>query len=201
MMRHLHKLTALLLVLLLFCGCAAGSSYGKPQPKEGQDQYLTDPVPEGKPEPVEPQNVTIGETVYHCAFSISCATILDNMKDLDPEKRELVPEDGWLMEPEIVTFQDGESVFDVFLRICKERKIHMEYENTPVYNTAYIEGIGNLYELDCGELSGWMYKVGGWFPNYGCSRYALKDGDVVEWVYTCDLGSDVGGGYATGNAG
>ena len=37
-----------------------------------------------------------------------------------------------------------------------------------------------------------MYKVNGWFPNYGCSSYYLKDGDVIEWVYTCDLGKDVG---------
>ena len=26
----------------------------------------------------------------------------------------------------------------------------------------------------------------------------VKDGDVVEWRYTCDLGNDVGGGYAVG---
>jgi hypothetical protein len=44
-----------------------------------------------------------------------------------------------------------------------------------------------------------MYKVNGWFPNYGCSRYGLKDGDVICWVYTCDLGKDIGGGYSTGN--
>ena len=24
------------------------------------------------------------------------------------------------------------------------------------------------------------------------SSYYLKDGDVIEWVYTCDLGKDVG---------
>ena len=62
-----------------------------------------------------------------------------------------------------------------------------------------IEGIANLYEFDCGELSGWMYKVNDWFPNYGCSRYELKDGDKVEWVYTCDLGKDVGGDYSAQN--
>lgn len=43
-----------------------------------------------------------------------------------------------------------------------------------------------------------MYKVNGWFPNYGASRYQLKAGDVVEWVYTCNLGRDVGGYYAMG---
>lgn len=38
-----------------------------------------------------------------------------------------------------------------------------------------------------------MYKVNGWFPNYGCSRYQLQAGDDVQWLYTCDLGLDVGG--------
>ena len=33
---------------------------------------------------------------------------------------------------------------------------------------------------------------------YGCSRYRLQDGDVVEWKYTCDLGNDIGGGEAVG---
>ncbi len=98
-----------------------------------------------------------------------------------------------------VTFYEGESVFNVLTREMKKARIHMEYVNTPIYNSAYIEGINNLYEFDVGELSGWMYKVNGWFPNYGCSRYQLKDGDAVEWVYTCDLGKDVGGYYAVGS--
>ena len=33
---------------------------------------------------------------------------------------------------------------------------------------------------------------------HGCSRYQLKDGDVVEWVYTCTLGKDVDGSRAIG---
>ena len=167
-------------------------------PATGKDQYLTDPVPEGKPLPVEPQNVVVGDAAYTCTISISCETILDNMDLCDEEKVELVPEDGWILEPVKVTFYEGESVFNVLQRVCKQNKIHMEFENTPIYNSAYIEGIHNLYEFDVGELSGWMYKVNGWFPNYGCSRYQLKDGDVICWVYTCDLGNDVGGGYATG---
>ena len=167
-------------------------------PETGRDKYLTDPVPEGKPMPVEPQDATVTDQEFRCTISISCATILDNMEKCDKDKRELVPEDGWILEPTEVVFFEGESVFQVLKRTCKQKGIHMEFENTPIYNSAYIEGINNLYEFNVGKLSGWMYSVNGWFPNYGCSRYALKDGDVVEWRYTCDLGYDVGGGYAVG---
>ena len=168
-------------------------------PETGKDKYLTDPVPEGMPLPVEPQDVTIGSTAYTCTISISCSTILNNMDLCDPAKVDLVPADGWILQPITVTFYEGESVFNVLQRVCKQQKIHMEFENTPIYNSAYIEGINNLYEFDVGELSGWMYKVNEWFPNYGSSRYQLQDGDVICWVYTCDPGNDVGGGYSTGN--
>ncbi len=160
-------------------------------PETGKDRYGTSAVPEGKPVPVEPESVEISDVEHKCTISISCATILDNMGWLDPEKTELVPEDGWILRPIEVTFYEGESVFNVLLRTCKQQGIHMEFVNTPMYNSAYIEGIHNLYEFDCGQLSGWIYKVNGWSPNYGCSRYALKEGDVIEWVYTCNLGIDV----------
>ena len=197
-MKHKGFLLALLLAMLL-CLSACGQETPAVQPDETpatseneQDRYKTDPVPEGKPQPVEPQNSQVTDTAYTCTLSISCATILDNMDLVEDQKKPLVPADGWLLPETTVTFYQGESVFDVLLRVCKERKLHMEYMDTPIYNSAYIEGIGNLYEFDVGPLSGWMYNVNGWFPNYGCSRYALQDGDVVCWVYTCDLGADVG---------
>jgi len=165
----------------------------------GKDKYLTDPVPEGKPIPVEPQNTTITDVERTCTLSVRCDTILNNIDWLDPEKVELVPEDGVIFATKTVTFYEGESVFNVLHREMKKAKIHMEFMNTPIYNSVYIEGINNLYEFDCGELSGWMYKVNGWFPNYGCSRYQLKEGDIIEWVYTCDLGVDVGGFYSVGD--
>ena len=191
----MKRLIACLCLLLLLVGC--GTAEEAPiettiNTETGQDQFLTDPIPEGKPVPVEPQNAEVTKTVYTCTISISCATILDNMDLCAEEKTELVPTDGWILQPVTATFYEGESVFDVLMRICQENKIHMEYMDTPMYNSAYIEGIANLYEFDVGALSGWMYNVNGWFPNYGCSRYALQAGDVVQWVYTCDLGADVG---------
>ena len=167
-------------------------------PETGLDKYGTSAVPEGKPAPVEPEDAKITNVEHTCTISISCATILDNMEWLAPEKRELVPEDGWVLKPIEVTFYEGESAFDVLRRTCIGQGIHLEFANTPIYNSAYIEGIHNLYEFDCGQTSGWMFCVNGWFPNYGCSRYAMKDGDVLEWMYTCSLGVDIGGYYAVG---
>ncbi|NLH01806.1 MAG: DUF4430 domain-containing protein [Clostridiales bacterium] len=133
------------------------------------------------------------KTELSCTISVSCSVLLDKLDLLPEEKRGLVPESGWILGPVKVTFSDGESVFDVLKRTLAEKKIHMEFTDTPAYKSAYIEGIGNLYEFDAGALSGWMYRVNGIFPNYGCSRYTLKNGDVIEWLYTCDLGEDIGG--------
>lgn len=157
-----------------------------------KDQYQTDPVPEGKPMPVEPENQEKGKAIT-VTFSIECSTILNNLSQLDPDKLEMVPSGGVILPATTVSCYEGESVFEVLQQVCRDNGIHMESEFTPIYNSAYIEGIHNLYEFDCGSLSGWMYRVNGWYPNYGCSRYVLADGDIVEWRYTCDLGNDVGG--------
>ena len=127
-----------------------------------------------------------------CTVSIRCASLLDHMSDLDAEKAELVPQDGWILAPTTVEFSEGQSAFEVLLDTVKANAIHMEYQATALYDTAYIEGIGGIYEFDCGALSGWMYRVNGWFPNYGSSRYGVQAGDTIEWVYSCDLGVDVG---------
>ena len=165
--------------------------------QSGQDQYKTDPIPAGKPLPVEPEDQNIDEKqTYTCTFSIECSSILNNLSDLVPEKLDVLPKNGVIFPAQTVTFYEGESVFDVLQRICRENNIHMEASWTPIYNRAYVEGIHNLYEFDCGSGSGWMYRVNGWYPNYGCSRYQLSQGDTVEWRYTCDLGADIGGAYA-----
>ncbi|BBI35464.1 DUF4430 domain-containing protein [Cohnella abietis] len=171
----------------------------EPSPEPKKDKYLTDPVPAGKPKPVEWQDVKVDKKEkLTVTLSVTCKTILDNLNIFNKDKLEVLPEDGVIYKARKVTFYKGESVFDVLLREMKSNKIHMEFEMTPIYNSNYIEGINNIYEFDCGELSGWMFKVNGWFPNYGSSRYILEDGDVVDWVYTCDLGRDIGGDATAG---
>jgi len=126
---------------------------------------------------------------------ISVASLLGNMDKLPDGKAGLIPADGIIFSGKVV-FYEGESVFNVLQRETKKNKIHMEFTNTPIYNSAYIEGIGNIYEFDAGERSGWIYKVNEFFPNYGCSRYIVETGDVIQWLYTCDRGADVGGASA-----
>ena len=89
-----------------------------------QDAYQTDPVPAGKPQPVEPEDAQVdGNTTYTCTVSISCATLLDNMDKLSQNKRPLVPADGVLLPETQVTFSAGESAFDVLQRVCRDNKL------------------------------------------------------------------------------
>lgn len=160
--------------------------------RESQVASQAEPIFENKPAPVPLQDVTTGSTGYTCSLAVRCDTLLSNMSGLDPEKTELVPEDGVIFFSRSAEFYEGESVFNLLQRELKGAKIHLEFVNAPIYNTAYLKGINNLYEFDCGELSGWTYKVNDWFPGYGCSLYQLQEGDIVEILYTCDLGRDVG---------
>lgn len=129
-----------------------------------------------------------------CTIEIRCDTILNNMADLTDGKNQYVPQSGIILAASTLPFAEGETVFDVLKKACELAGLQLEYSWTPMYNSYYIEGINHLYEFDCGNESGWMYKVNGWFPNYGCSAYPLKNGDVIVWTYTCKgLGADVGG--------
>lgn len=143
------------------------------------------------PNPVNSEDAKITSEKKRCTLTVKCSTILDNIDMLKPEKRSLVPDNGIIFPEKEVMFYEGESVFNVLLREMKRAGIHLEYVNTPIYKSAYIEGINNLYEFDCGELSGWIYRVNGLKPDYGCSRYPLSDGDRIEFDYTCNLGNDI----------
>lgn len=129
-------------------------------------------------------------------LSIRCGTILDNYDKLDPNLKDekYVPADGIIIPETKYVLRDGDTVFDILDRATRHNKIQTEYQAARLnsYGSVYVRGINYLYEFSCGDLSGWMYSVNGVFPNYGCSKYVLEDNDVIEWVYTCDLGRDVG---------
>ena len=128
-----------------------------------------------------------------CTIEVRCDTILDNMGDLAPGKSSCVPGNGVILAASTVRFAQGDTVLDVLKAASSATGLQLEYSYTPGYGSYYVEGINNLYEFDCGNESGWMYKVNGWFPNYGCSEYQVHDGDVIVWCYTCKgYGADLG---------
>lgn len=166
--------------------------------EDGELQTQTEAVQNDAEQPAEAEVHTISEPAVQeaniCTITILCDTILDNMDNLDQGKEAYVPANGTILATSSVEFEEGETVFDVLTRVCEYAGIQIEYSWTAIYDSYYIEGINNLYEFDCGNESGWMYKVNGWFPNYGCSSYELENGDNIVWCYTCNgLGADVGG--------
>ena len=163
-----------------------------PTQPEADTSTDTTPEPDSSAKPDETPKPAEKPT-YSCTIEIRCDTILSNMQDLRPGLDVYVPDSGTILPTTTVTFTEGETVFDVLKRICDARGIQIEYSYTPMYGSYYVEGINHLYEFDCGQQSGWMYKVNGWFPNDGCSSYKLEAGDTIVWAYTCKgLGTDVG---------
>ena len=137
--------------------------------------------------PKEEQPVTV-------TLEIRCDTLSKDMTKLENEAiRDYIPEDGVILEKTTYKGTTNNTVFDALETLCRNNNIQLEFSYTPLYASNYVEGINYLYEFDGGPQSGWMYKVNEWFPNYGCSSYYLKDGDVIVWCYTCEgLGADVG---------
>lgn len=136
-----------------------------------------------------------GEVEYvgdkSCMLTVKCDTVLKNMEKLDKDKHELIPENGVLLENETVNFEDGATVFDILTVACKKNKITVNTKTNPGTDTVYIEGINNLIYGDCGELSGWMFFVNGEAAEEAADTLAVKDGDKIELLYTCDMGSDL----------
>lgn len=165
-MKRIVKVMILVFVLSMLCGC------GKANAAKVAD--------------------TNGDGKLTCTLEIRCDTLLTQLDKVPAEKVNLVPEDGLMLAATEVEFTGGESVFDVFRKVLREEKIHFEYVDASAYDSVYIEGIGNIYEFDCGPQSGWMFSVNDVYPGLGCSSYTLADGDVIVFSYTCDLGADLG---------
>ena len=168
------------------------------KPKTKEPEIKTDKKAEPKEQnteivPKEAEEVSSGEEKAEqkeeltCTLYVRCDDVFNNLNKLSDEKRKVVPEDGIIFDKEELAFIEGESVFDVLKRELIRAGIPFEFQKTPMYDSYYIEGIGNLYEFDCGDMSGWLYKVNGIKPTYGCSEYKLKNGDRVEFLYSCNF--------------
>lgn len=190
----MKKIFAIMLAfMLLLSGCqndlpSSGDTFSgfEGYSKELTEQELENAMKSGK---VELENRP-DENI--CYFTITCKTALES-GELGDSMLKILPENGVILESYEIEYEEGATVFDVFAEVVRENKIHMEYSGTS--KVPYVEGIANLYEFDCGPLSGWMYRVNGWFPSFSMGQYKIERGDTIELIYTCDLGEDVGDNY------
>lgn len=113
------------------------------------------------------------------------------------EKRETIlfsirdpHEKGVILERTKVEVEDDDTVLDCLIQVAKANNIQFSYRGRGA--SAYVEGIDNLYEFDRGPGSGWMYQLNGTFKSQGAGKTTLTPGDTLEWVYTENMGQDIG---------
>ncbi len=125
----------------------------------------------------------------YCTVLIDCSIIFDNMDLFDKNKISILPKDGIILNVK-AEYKEGDTVFDVLVRETRRHRIHTEYGLD-----GYVKGIANIYEKDCGNLSGWYYSVNGKFPSRSCKDIKVSENDVIKWLFTCDIGKDIGDTY------
>ena len=116
-----------------------------------------------------------------CTITISCKAILSHMDDLRDGKQDYVPSNGYILRTCTVKYEDGDTVYDILKRVCREEGITLRAKRTGF--GMYVEGINNLNEKDCGGTSGWTYYVDGKFPPVAVDKYELHGGEVIEFKY------------------
>ena len=100
-----------------------------------------------------------------------------------------VPADGTVLAEMTFALAEGESVFDILEQASRKYRVHIDREGSE--KIAYIRGIAYIYELEYGDLSGWIYRVNGESPSVGCGNYILSDGDRIVWHYSLEQGADI----------
>lgn len=97
------------------------------------------------------------------------------------------PADGIILDAVTVDLSDGESVFDILIRVGRAEGIAVASRGSGA--NAFVTGIAGLTAVDA--KSGWVFSVNGEFANIGSGAYQLSPGDVIEWHYTMDTGNDL----------
>ena len=126
------------------------------------------------------------EPAPEAAFPIDLGEVLS----LDPAAgAAAVPDDGLLVPPTEVTVLEGDTAFTLLERVCAERGLALDVQRG--LSGVYVQGIGGVREFDCGALSGWLFRINGEIRSTDSGSVVLQDGDVLEFLYTCELGADI----------
>jgi hypothetical protein len=101
---------------------------------------------------------------------------------------------GVILDESNIKIKEGESVLSFTLRMLDEKGISYKNKN------GYISSIDGQAEFDRGDESGWMFLVNGVLSGKGAGAVTVINGDTVKWLYTEDLGKDIGGGFSSGES-
>ena len=120
-------------------------------------------------------------------LTIRCDTVLGK------DGTDHLPADGAMLPVTQFDIEEGETVFDILSQAAAAHRLRVQNTGVTASSSAmaYISGINDLHEFDFGDLSGWVYRVNGERPSIGCGEYRLKDGDRIEFLYSCNLGDDI----------
>ncbi len=116
-------------------------------------------------------------------MTIRCDTVTDKSDS------ELIPADGVILPLTAFPIEEGDTAYDILTEAARAFGIQMEARGTE--GMRYVAGIHYLYEYQFGDLSGWMYHVNGAAPSVCSDAYVLADGDLIEWLYSCEIGNDL----------
>lgn len=81
--------------------------------------------------------------------------------------------------------------------VLQRTGLSVQARNTPMGR--YVYAIAGITEFSGGAGSGWVFRINGTFPGGPSDLANVVAGDRVEWLFTRDLGQDVGGGGDGGN--
>lgn len=96
---------------------------------------------------------------------------------------------GWILGPTLTQIQSGDTVYSLLRRVCQQK--HWLFDAQMTGSTAYIDNLDGLSPFDMGPESGWVFRLNRKYATFSCSasEAKLKNGDVVEWIYTIDDGA------------
>ena len=104
---------------------------------------------------------------------------LNNLNELPEQYHSFVPSNGVILAEKKVSINEGDTVFDVIVKVTKMQKIQLSSIG------GYIQSINNLPEKLFNGSGGWMYEVNGVYGDKGSKEYVLNNNDKVKWRYSC----------------
>lgn len=133
------------------------------------------------------QNTRPAGRIISCTIEIRCDNATARKDSITNQGiRDSIPDDGTILEVTTYTGKEGFTVYDVLAAVTAAHNPVISIVANA--DRSYVSSINNLSEKNVGPTSGWTYRVNGVLPMMAANQYKVKDGDVIKWIYVCQLG-------------